>query len=99
MYSKEQIEKSWARTIESQNSTHVSMRSSCPTARDTQSSINNMITFVATDMIKDMMPKMQEVFFKLLDLPATQAQAKNDKIHSTLTKLGINQNYGTDWNC
>lgn len=67
------------------------MRVSCPAARDTQGALNNAITFIGTDMLDDMMPKMKDVFMSLLDLPKAEAQAKNDRLHKTLTRLGVKQ--------
>ena len=91
MHSKEQLMKVWDQLIEAQVIALQQMRSSCPTARDTQGHLGNAVTFIGTDLMADSLPKLREVFFGLLEKPQVEAKAKNDNQHDNLSKLGIQQ--------
>ena len=90
MFTRQQIEDTWKRTIEAQIITYDRMRV-LPTARDTQTQMNNLIVFIGTDMMLDMMPKMCDVFMGLLEPRIVDAAIKEEKYVKALDKLGIKQ--------
>ena len=90
-YSRQQIEEAFDQTLNSQRYTLDKMRGSMPTARDTQQALNNLVTFIGCGLKDDLLSGFKEAMFKSLDHQNIPKQAKDAKLHSTLTKMGVQQ--------
>jgi len=91
MYSKEQIDKAWRETIEASKVANYQMTNSQPTARDTQSALNNAVTYIGVGIMNDSLPGIKDMFYALLEGPEMAEKIKQGNMHDKLTRLGLKQ--------
>ena len=95
MYTKEQVEKAFTIALEGQVIALDQMRSSMPTARDTQGALNNLVTFIGCGLKEDLLAGFKDVMLIALESESREkgihAVEHREKIGNALEKLGVTQ--------